>query len=124
MIKSTRVPRRGGSGVAFMGVEFKDAIILLASIFIGLFCGSALGMGNTGYVGIPVAGYFANRLYVEWQRKTSPGALRNFLFSKGILGYTPTLRKQETLFVGDSTAINKDSKKWIDEIIEKTKRMD
>lgn len=122
MTKSFRIPRRGGSGVAFLGVELKDATILLASLFLGLFCGSTFEMGNTAYLGFPVGGYFVNRLYVDWHSKSAPGALRNFLFSKGIWGYTSAFKKQKTLFIGDGTGINKQTKKWLDGLYEKCKQ--
>lgn len=87
MINETfRIPRRGNAGVAFLGVEIKDAVIVIGSVFAGLLCGSAFDMGNVGYLGMPIGGYFVNRLYIDWQTKTLPGAFRNFLFSKGLWG--------------------------------------
>lgn len=121
MSKTYRIPRRGGSGVAFLGVELKDATILLSSLFLGLVCGTAFEMGNTAFIGFPVGGYFANRVYVDWQAKSTPGAFRTYLFSKGIWGYSAALEKQKTLFVGDSTVINRQSKHWLGQAVEKSR---
>ncbi len=120
--ESFRIPRRGNAGVAFLGVEIKDAVIVIGSVFAGLLCGSAFDMGNVGYLGMPIGGYFVNRLYIDWQAKTLPGAFRNFLFSKGLWGYTDSVRSQKTIFVGDGVGINTASGAVLDEFMSKAKR--
>lgn len=117
-----KIPRKGGANVAFLGAELKDAVPVLASVFIGIFCGSALGWGNFGYLGIPVGGYFINRMYIDWQGKTLPGAFRNFLFSKGLAGYSKVLKSQKTVFKGDGVVINQGTKKMIDLIVSKSSK--
>lgn len=112
-----KIPRKGGANVAFLGAELKDAMPVLASVFIGIFCGSALGWGNVGYLGIPISGYFLNRVYIDWQSKTLPGAFRNFLFSKGIAGYSTALKSQKTIFKGDGLVINPGRTEQINSLI-------
>lgn len=116
------IPKRGNAKVAFLGVELKDAGLLIGSLFAGLICGSAFDMGNFGYVGIPAIGYFSNRLYIEWKSKSLPGAFRAFLFSLGLWGYSDALKSQKTLFVGDSDVINPASGRYLDQIIAEAKK--
>jgi hypothetical protein len=120
--RSFRIPKRGDAGVAFLGVEIQDAIIVIGSVFVGLFCGSALDMGNVGYLGIPIAGYAVNRLYIDWQSKTLPGAFRNFLFSLGFAGYSESLKSQKTVFIGDNQIINPAASQVVDEYMKKATR--
>jgi hypothetical protein len=119
-----KIPRKGGANVAFLGAELKDAVPVLASVFIGIFCGSALGWGNLGYLGIPFAGYFLNRMYIDWQSKTLPGAFRNFLFSKGLAGYSQALKSQQTVFKGDGLVINPGTSQRIDHAVDQTQKKD
>lgn len=120
--QSYRIPKRGDAGVAFLGVEMQDAIIVIGSVFVGLFCGSALGMGNVGYLGIPIAGYAVNRVYIDWQSRTLPGAFRNFLFSIGLSGYSDALKSQKTIFIGDNQIINPAATQVVDVFTEKATR--
>ncbi len=100
------IPRFGNAGVAFLGVEVNDTYLLIASVFIGLVSGSRLGM--TGYIGIPAAGYFLTRLYLDWKSGHLPGSFRAFLFSKGILGgYSNGLSDRNVIYHGDAVIINK-----------------
>lgn len=117
-----RIPKRAGSNVAFLGVELKDATIVICSVFLGLFCGSALDWGNIGYICMPVGGYFINRAYVDWQSRTLPGAVRKFFFSHGLAGYSPALDSQKTVYVGDSKVANLAATKQLDNLIAAAKR--
>ncbi len=96
------IPKRAGADVAFLGVELKDTAILIASVFIGILCGSLFGMGNFGYVGMPVAGYFLNRAYIEWQSRNQRGVVRRYLYKVGLGGFSKTHTSQQTIFVGDN----------------------
>ncbi len=120
--RSFRIPKRGDADVAFLGVEIKDAIIVIGSVFVGLFCGSALDMGNVGYLGMPFGGYVLNRWYIDWQSKTLPGALRNFLFSLGLAGYSESLKSQKTVFIGNNQIINPSASQVVDEYMKKATR--
>ena len=48
------IPRHGAAGVAFLGAEFKDAVILLASVPLGLVLGHLFGV--LFYVVVPWLG--------------------------------------------------------------------
>lgn len=120
--QSFRIPKRGDAGVAFLGVELQDAVIVIGSVFVGLFCGSVLEMGNVGFLGIPIAGYAVNRVYIDWQSRTLPGAFRNFLFSVGLSGYSDALKNQKTIFVGDNQIINPAASQVVDEFVKKAIR--
>lgn len=101
-----RIPRRGDAGVAFLGVELKDAWLVLGGVFCGLFAGSVFQMGTAGYIGFPIGGYMLNRVYIEWQNNNLPGVFRCRLFSRGITGYSPTIRAQNVVYTGDAVVIN------------------
>ena len=58
-----RIPRHGKAGVAFLGVELGDAAIVIVSVFLGLIVG--MRYGPPAYLGIPVTGFFINKLYVD-----------------------------------------------------------
>ncbi len=102
MSEQAYIPKRAGANVAFLGVELKDAAILIASVFLGILSGSMFGMGNLGYLGMPLAGYFLNRIYIEWQSRNPRGVVRRQLFKLGLTGYSKTLSSQQTVFVGDN----------------------
>lgn len=119
---SFRIPKRGDAGVAFLGVELQDAVIVIGSVFAGLFCGSALDMGNVGFLGMPFAGYVVNRAYIDWQSRTLPGAFRNFLFSVGLSGYSDSLKTQKAVFIGDNQIINPAASQVVDEFTKKATR--
>jgi hypothetical protein len=123
MSNQFRIPRRGDAGVAFLGVELKDAWLVLGGIFGGLFAGSAGGMGTAGYFGFPVAGYMLNRIYIDWQSNNLPGAFRCRLFSRGIpgAGYSPTIKTQKVVYVGDAVVINPASSSVIDDVLQHRK---
>lgn len=120
--QALRIPKRGDAGVAFLGVELKDTAIVICSLFVGLFCGSALDMGNAGYLGIPIGGYAVNRLYIDWQSKNLPGALRNFLFRVGLSGYSDSLKSQKTVFIGNNQIINPAASRVVDQFTTIAKR--
>lgn len=102
---SFKIPRRGKAGVAFAGVELADAWILLASIPLAIIVGGFFGGGTKAFIGIPVVGFFLNRTLLEWQSHQMPGALREWMFSHGIAGYSGKLDSQQTIFTGDNTIL-------------------
>lgn len=102
---SFKIPRRGGAGVAFMGVEMADALIFLVSIPLALVLGSLFGMGTKAYLGVPVAGFFLNRTLIEWRANQLPGAFREWLFAHGIAGYSKRLNSQSVVYTGDATVV-------------------
>lgn len=106
------IPRHGAAGVAFLGVELKDTVILIASVFIGIAVGASVGFG--GYIGVPVLGYFANKAYIDWKNGRLPGYLRAFLFTQGLAGYSTAFKQLDTLYVGDGVVINPGSSIMLD----------
>ena len=112
--ENMRIPRYGDAGVAFAGVELKDAVIVLVSIFLALIFGGKVG--TLGYIGFPVAGYFLNRLYVDRRSSQLPGQFRAYLFAQGLLGYSKSLQSKEILFIGDADGINPGSKRVLSAI--------
>jgi len=108
------IPRHGNAGVAFLGVEFGDAFIVIGSVFAGLFVGSLIGV--PGYLGVPMGGYFLNKLYVDWRSKSLPGQFRQRLFELGLAGYGRHFRAAEVVLVGDATVINPGSSGLLDEL--------
>lgn len=109
-----KIPRHGRAGVAFLGVQLKDAVILISSVFIGLIVGKFIGF--SGYVGIPVLGYFANKTYLDWKSARLPGYLRLFLFAHGIAGYSSAFKQRNTIYIGDGVVINPGSAAMLDVI--------
>lgn len=108
------IPRHGAAGVAFLGVELKDTVILIASVFIGIAVGAIAGFG--GYIGVPVLGYFANKAYIDWKSARLPGYLRAFLFTQGLAGYSSAFNQLDTLYIGDAVVINPGSATMLDAI--------
>ena len=109
-----KIPRHGKAGVAFLGVELNDAFILIASIFIALLAGGSLGTG--AYIGIPVAGFFLNRLYVDWRSNALPGQFQATLFTLGFRGYSRAFKSRDTVFIGDANVINAGASKAVDDM--------
>lgn len=102
--ESIDIPRHGNAGVAFLGVEFGDAIILLASVFIAIPVGAQVG--TLAFLGIPAAGFFLNRLYIDWRANSLPGQSARFFYGLGILGYSKGLSSRSVVYVGDGRVIN------------------
>lgn len=101
------IPRFGNAKVAFLGTEIGDAKLFIGSIFLGLLAGKFIpGMGLKGYVGIPLAGYFLNRAWVDWKTKSPAGFILAKLYSFGIFGYSKAFTSRSNVFVGDATIIN------------------
>lgn len=115
------IPRHGAAGVAFLGVELKDAAILIASVFVGIAVGAKVGFG--GYIGIPMFGYFLNKAYIDWKKSRLPGYVRTFLFINGLAGYSSAFRKSATIYVGDSVVINAGASTMLDTLQAKTSRI-
>jgi hypothetical protein len=105
MAKRYKIPRYADSGVAFLGVELKDATILITSIFAGLIGGTSFGLGMMGYLGIPVAGYVLNRLLITLKSRHLPGAFRVWLFSYGLAKFG-AVKGQKTLILGSNRTMN------------------
>jgi hypothetical protein len=108
------IPRHGNAGVAFLGVELRDATIVIASVFVGLAAGARLG--TLWYIGVPVAGYFLNKLYIDWRSNALPGQLRQTLFEQGLIGYGRAFRGADVVFLGDSRVINPQSRELLDDM--------
>ncbi|CAM2198480.1 Conjugal transfer protein (plasmid) [Paraburkholderia kururiensis] len=102
--KTFRIPKYGGAGSAFLGVEFKDTYILIVSVFVALVAGKFYGTG--AYLGIPFVGYHANKKYIEWRSTRLPGFILVWLYRFGMRGYSGGFRSQRTVYVGDATVIN------------------
>ena len=109
------IPRHGAAGVAFLGAEFKDAVILLASVPLGLVLGHLFGV--LFYVLGPWLGFVANKQYVDWLAKSQPGRLRLWLYELGLVGYSPALACQQLIVQGDARPICRGSAAMLDQII-------
>jgi hypothetical protein len=97
------IPRHGNAGVAFLGVELKDATIVIVSVFVGIVVGWQTG--PLGYLGVPAAGFFLNKVYIDWRKNTLPGQARLQLFKAGLAGYGRGFKAADVLFVGDAAVI-------------------
>lgn len=102
--KTFHIPKWGGAASAFLGVEFKDTYILILSIFVALVAGKVWGTG--AYLGIPLAGYFANKQYIQWRDQRLPGFIRVELYKYGLAKYSKGFRSQREAFSGDARIIN------------------
>ncbi|MDN4571864.1 hypothetical protein DBB29_24715 [Pandoraea cepalis] len=102
--KTFHIPKWGGAESAFLGVEFKDTYILILSVFAALVVGKVWGTG--AYLGIPLAGYFVNKKYIEWRDQRLPGFVRVELYKYGLAKYSKGFKSQRASFVGDARAIN------------------
>lgn len=105
------IPKHGGAGPSFLGVEFKDTYILILSIFVAIPAGKMFG--TLFYLGIPYAGYHINRKYLEWKAKSLPGFFRTFLFRLGIKGYSKGFTSKKVVFVGDGRVIHPGNKRLL-----------
>ena len=99
-----KIPRYADAGVAFLGVELNDALILIASVFLGLAAGTQFGA--PAYIGVPVVGFFVNKAFIDWRSKSLPGQFRVVLFRIGLVGYSRAFKGGDVVFVGDATVIN------------------
>ena len=99
-----RIPRRAKAGIAFAGVELKEATPLLGSVFGGLAAGQIWGWA--GYLGVPLAGYIVNRLYLDWKSGRLPGELRVLMYKIGFMSFSKAFDRQQKLFIGNSVVIN------------------
>jgi hypothetical protein len=97
------IPRHGNAGVAFIGVELKDATIVIVSVFVGIVVGWQTG--PLGYLGVPAAGFFLNKVYIDWRKNTLPGQTRLQLFKAGLAGYGRGFKSADVLFVGDAAVL-------------------
>lgn len=98
------IPKHGGAGPSFLGVEFKDTYIVLLSVFIAIPAGKLFGV--MAYMGIPFAGYHINKQYMEWKGNNLPGFFRAFLFRAGLKGYSKGFKSQKVVFIGDGAVIS------------------
>jgi hypothetical protein len=101
------IPRHASAGIAFLGVDLNDALILIGSIFVALGAGAVLG--GMYYIVVPIIGYVLNRIYLDWRTNALPGDLRAKLYAAGIVGYSRALQSRDTVYVGDAVVINPDS---------------
>lgn len=104
--KAIIIPKFGGAGVAVAGVEFKDLAVLIVGLMAGFIAGGLFGLGLKGFVGIPVACYFLNVMYLDWKADAAPGQLRATLYRRGILGYSRAFPCANVIYVGDDTALH------------------
>ena len=118
---SYRIPRHADAGVAVLGVELRDAWLLIISVFLGLIAGGLMKLGWIAFVGIPAGGYFINRGFIEWKSQYLPGFVRTHLFSRGLSGYSAGMSDQQVVYVGDAVAVNPGSAQFLDALIEKTR---
>lgn len=110
------IPANGKAGVAFAGVELKEAYLLIFGGIAGLFSG--IKFGPEFYLGIPIASYIVNKAWLSWKKAQLPGFFRSWLFAKGFMGYSDALNRQSKVFIGDNKPINPESEKMIvDKII-------
>lgn len=98
------IPRYGNAGVAFLGVEFKDTILLIASLFVGIISGMLFGL--PAYIAPPIAGYVITVLYLDWKSDKLPGFLLVWLYSRGYAGYSIGFPDRNIVYVGDARPIN------------------
>lgn len=114
MSSNFRIPKYGGAESSFLGVEFKDTYILIVSVFVGLVAGKIFG--TSAYIGIPFAGYHANKKYIEWRSARLPGFALAWLFRFGLGGYSKGFKSQKTVYIGDATVINPASKRLLQQM--------
>jgi hypothetical protein len=103
-MSAENVPKHGKAGVAFAGVEMKDAWLLIGSTFVGLILGSLFGW--IAYVGIPLLGYIGTKQYVEWKSSRLPGYFAELLYRFGVAGYSAAFDRKQKLFIGDAKVVN------------------
>jgi len=104
MKKIHKIPRGANAGVAFLGVELADTAPLVISIFMSI----PLSSGGSWWLPIicVVAGFFATKLYVEFNSGQLNGHTQTLLYSYGIEGYSSAFDRQNKLFIGDSVISN------------------
>ena len=95
-----RIPRLGGKGVGFAGVEFSQAIIFAVSFSVGFLLMGVLGASA---LGIPVVGYFANKFYLDWLRDKPMGYVKTILYRKGWYSFSKAFDRPDKLFLGNAT---------------------
>jgi hypothetical protein len=103
-MSAERVPRHGKADVAFAGAQLGDAWLLILSIFGALVLGSVFGWA--AYIGVPLAGYFLTKTYIQWKSKNLPGHFQVLLYRVGIMGFSSAFNRRKKLFIGDSKIVN------------------
>ena len=114
MTEEFDIPKHASAGVAFLGAELGDAVIVLAGIFIGLL--AFLKFGAMGFIGSVAAGFFLNKTYLDWREGLPAGQVRARLFRAGVFGYSNGFKGGEVVFVGDATVINPGSGELLDQL--------
>ena len=104
MSEEFEIPKHASAGVAFLGAELGDAVIVLTGIFVGLL--AFLKFGAMGFIGSVAAGFVLNKSYLDWREGLPAGQVRARLFRAGVFGYSNGFKGAEVLFVGDGTVIN------------------
>jgi len=113
------IPRHANAGVAFLGVEFKDTWLLIASAVVGII---VLFMQETMIgIGILFGGYCLTRALIEWKLNQLSGSLRAYFFNMGLKAYSSTIRHQKTLYVGDSVALYRGSSSYMNAVMKKVR---
>lgn len=95
-----RIPRFGGKGVGFAGVEFSQATIFVVGFSIGFL---TMGILGPTAVGFPLVGYWVNKWYLDWLRDKPMGYVKTYLYRMGWYGFSSVFDKPGKIFVGNAT---------------------
>lgn len=98
------IPEHGRAGVAFLGVEFRDGVGLIASVFGGVI--GAVLVHWSLFIILPGLGWAGTKLFLEWKRAQMDGYLAMTLFRFGLKKLTSAFKHRRTIYVGDSAVAN------------------
>jgi hypothetical protein len=122
--RQVHIPRHAGSGISFAGADVKDAWIVISSGVLAIVAGGLLHLGTLAFIGFPVAGYFINRMYVDWKTRALPGQFQATLYRLGLSGYSRGFPTQAMVYVGDSQPGSGDSRRLVSEAIARLQASD
>ena len=103
-VNLTEIPQYGDAGSAFMGVEFNDTYLLIASILVGV-----AGVSRYGLFFFLISagcGYMATIAYLDYKNNNLPGSYQSFLYKLGFKGYSAGHKSAKNIFHGDGLIIN------------------
>jgi hypothetical protein len=106
------IPKHGGAGVAFLGVEFDDSIVTILGVFLGL--GLGIKYGALAAIGMSAGAFMLNKAYLDWREGLPAGHLRSTLFQLGLYGYSCAFRSADVVFMGDGVVINPANAQLVD----------
>lgn len=95
------IPRFGGKGVGFAGVELRESWLFVGSGAISFVAMFVIGW-KAIFIGL--IGYSINKQYLQWSRHHPPRFLRTKFYVWGVAGFTSAFNSPKKIFIGNLAA--------------------